>query len=100
MLAWLQLRRQVASNAESCALTTGTPHDYTCEDVGIYSSRDASGSLRQYTTEGPGAEVLGALLQTVWGVAPTHSAWHVLHNRTVSDYLWSLSDTPFSPFTR
>lgn len=33
---------------------------------------------------------MGALVSTVWGVAPTHQAWDPLHNRIKENYLWAV----------
>ena len=43
------------------------------------------------------AGVVSALLQTGWGVPPTHLSFSALHNRSHTDLLWSLG-TPSSPF--
>lgn len=43
--------------------------------------------------------VMGALVSTVWGVAPTHQAWDPLHNRIKENYLWAVGGTPFGPFS-
>lgn len=59
------------------AVQTGRPgalRQFACEDE---EDREAS-----HGRGGLGAEVMAALLRTVWGVAPTHSTWSVLHNRT------------------
>jgi len=42
---------------------------------------------------------LAALLQTVWGVAPTHEHFSGKSNKTEISYLWSTSRTPFGPFS-
>eukprot|EP00850_Spirogloea_muscicola_P012412 SM000080S22927 [mRNA] locus=s80:167969:177407:- [translate_table: standard] len=41
--------------------------------------------------------VLAAILQSGWGVSPTHTIWSEVHNRTIDDYRWALGQTPFSP---
>lgn len=43
--------------------------------------------------------IVGALLQTMWGVAPTHLSWSPKHNHTLIDYTWSVGQTPFGPFS-
>ncbi|CAI5507095.1 unnamed protein product, partial [Closterium sp. Naga37s-1] len=44
--------------------------------------------------------VLSAILQTAWGVAPTHEAWSAIHNASQHDYRWSGGITPMGPFSR
>ncbi|ERN03812.1 uncharacterized protein LOC18431963 [Amborella trichopoda] len=44
--------------------------------------------------------IVGSLLQTLWGVSPTHLSWSPLHNNTLVDYTWSMGQTPFGPFSR
>ena len=72
-------------------LSPGTPHTHACDDD-MGSTHDA------YNTRGVATDILAALLSTVWGVAPTQTTWSALHNRSRTDLLWALSDTPFSPF--
>ncbi|CAM6102131.1 unnamed protein product [Calypogeia fissa] len=43
--------------------------------------------------------VVGALLQTLWGVAPSHVTWSLPHNDSLEDYRWALGQTPFGPFS-
>eukprot|EP00252_Welwitschia_mirabilis_P006738 TRINITY_DN17640_c0_g1_i1.p1 TRINITY_DN17640_c0_g1~~TRINITY_DN17640_c0_g1_i1.p1 ORF type:complete len:684 (+),score=9.83 TRINITY_DN17640_c0_g1_i1:93-2144(+) len=43
--------------------------------------------------------IVGALLQSLWGVSPTHLTWSPRHNNTLVDYTWSVGQTPFGPFT-
>ncbi|GLJ32059.1 hypothetical protein SUGI_0645510 [Cryptomeria japonica] len=43
--------------------------------------------------------IVGALLQSLWGVAPTHLTWSPRHNHTLVDYTWSVGQTPFGPFS-
>lgn len=49
----------------------------------------------QFSPRDSSRAVLGALLQTGWGVAPTHTTYSTHLNDTEQDYLWSSSDTPF-----
>lgn len=44
-------------------------------------------------------EVIAALLQTVWGVTPTHLRWNSASHRQEIDYTWSMGLTPFGPFS-
>lgn len=43
--------------------------------------------------------LVAALLQTLWGVSPTHLTWSAQHNSTVADYRWAVGPTPFGPFS-
>lgn len=43
--------------------------------------------------------LVGSILQSMWGVSPTHSLWSPLHNSTLVDYTWSVGQTPFGPFS-
>jgi hypothetical protein len=43
--------------------------------------------------------IVGALLQTLFGVAPTHLRWSTQHNNSIVDYTWSVGQTPFGPFS-
>ncbi|CAI7915179.1 unnamed protein product, partial [Closterium sp. NIES-54] len=44
--------------------------------------------------------VLSAILQTAWGLAPTHEAWSAIHNASQHDYRWSGGITAMGPFSR
>lgn len=43
--------------------------------------------------------LIGSILQSMWGVAPTHLSWSPRHNNTLVDYTWSVGQTPFGPFS-
>ncbi|KAJ6842249.1 uncharacterized protein M6B38_302645 [Iris pallida] len=43
--------------------------------------------------------VVGSVLQSMWGVSPTHLSWSEQHNSTLVDYTWSVGQTPFGPFS-
>ncbi|KAL9262981.1 hypothetical protein AKJ16_DCAP13668 [Drosera capensis] len=43
--------------------------------------------------------LVGSILQSMWGVSPTHLSWSAKHNSTVVDYTWSFGHTPFGPFS-
>ncbi|KAF9604204.1 hypothetical protein IFM89_004910 [Coptis chinensis] len=43
--------------------------------------------------------LVGSILQSMWGVAPTHLLWSPRHNSTLVDYTWSIGQTPFGPFS-
>lgn len=43
--------------------------------------------------------IVGSVLQSMWGIAPTHLAWSLQHNSTLADYTWSVGQTPFGPFS-
>lgn len=47
----------------------------------------------------PARAVLGALLETGWGVARTHDVWSHHRSTVEQNYLWSIGDTPFGPFS-
>ncbi|KAJ0988090.1 hypothetical protein J5N97_006446 [Dioscorea zingiberensis] len=42
--------------------------------------------------------IVGSVLQSMWGVSPTHLSWSPEHNNTLVDYTWSVGQTPFGPF--
>ena len=44
--------------------------------------------------------LLAALLQTGWGVAPSHVRWSTAHNASVAELLWAVGRTPFGPYVR
>ncbi|KAK3226467.1 hypothetical protein Dsin_006329 [Dipteronia sinensis] len=43
--------------------------------------------------------LVGSILQSMWGVSPTHMLWSSSHNNTLVDYTWSVGQTPFGPFS-
>ncbi|KAI4387783.1 hypothetical protein MLD38_000185 [Melastoma candidum] len=43
--------------------------------------------------------LVGSILQSMWGVSPTHLLWSPIHNNTHVDYTWSVGNTPFGPFS-
>lgn len=43
--------------------------------------------------------IVGSILQSMWGVSPTHLSWSLRHNSTLVDYTWSVGQTPFGPFS-
>ncbi|KAF0904116.1 hypothetical protein E2562_031839 [Oryza meyeriana var. granulata] len=43
--------------------------------------------------------IIASVLQSMWGVSPTHQSWSPEHNATVVDYTWSTGHTPFGPFS-
>ncbi|KAG9159883.1 hypothetical protein Leryth_005642 [Lithospermum erythrorhizon] len=43
--------------------------------------------------------LVGSILQSMWGVSPTHLVWSPRHNNTLVDYTWSVGQTPFGPFS-
>ncbi|KAK3133996.1 hypothetical protein QOZ80_6AG0543710 [Eleusine coracana subsp. coracana] len=43
--------------------------------------------------------IIGSVLQSMWGISPTHMSWSSEHNATVVDYTWSSGHTPFGPFS-
>ena len=39
--------------------------------------------------------LLAGVLQSAWGVAPSHLSWGEPQNRSVADHLFSVGNTPF-----
>lgn len=62
--------------------------DYTCNGRHVV--------LQSRLLERP---IVGALLQTLWGVTPTHLRWSTQHNSSIVDYTWGVGQTPFGPFS-
>ncbi|EKX39432.1 hypothetical protein GUITHDRAFT_114391 [Guillardia theta CCMP2712] len=62
--------------------------DFSCADEMItVDPRDATRPM------------LGALLQTGWGVAPTHEHFSGKKQQAEVNYMWSAAATPFGPFS-
>ncbi|KAL0554948.1 hypothetical protein IC582_008878 [Cucumis melo] len=67
---------------------TQTVSDYSCNGRHVFThTRDLERPL------------VGSILQSMWGVSPTHLAWSSRHNDTIVDYSWSIGQTPFGPFS-
>merc|ERR1711998_456026 len=62
--------------------------DFSCSDEMV--TLDAGDSSRA---------TLGALLQTGWGVAPTHEHFSGKKQKVETSYLWLVAPTPFGPFS-
>lgn len=43
--------------------------------------------------------VLGAVLETAWGVAPSYQTWSSIRNEISEDYTFAAGFTPFGPFS-
>ncbi|WOK93899.1 hypothetical protein Cni_G02600 [Canna indica] len=43
--------------------------------------------------------IIGSILQSMWGISPTHQSWSPQHNSSLVDYTWSVGQTPFGPFS-
>ncbi|KAG6398298.1 hypothetical protein SASPL_139754 [Salvia splendens] len=43
--------------------------------------------------------LVGSILQSMWGISPTHMVWSPRHNSSLVDYTWSVGQTPFGPFS-
>ncbi|CAB4315687.1 unnamed protein product [Prunus armeniaca] len=43
--------------------------------------------------------LVGSILQSMWGVPPSHRLWSPRHNTTLVDYTWCVGQTPFGPFS-
>ncbi|KAJ7570454.1 hypothetical protein O6H91_01G120500 [Diphasiastrum complanatum] len=69
--------------------------------VGSYMIGDFHCNGRPITRRARDLErpIVGALLQTIWGVSPTHLTWSFQHNASLVDYTWSVGQTPFGPFS-
>ncbi|CAI0453537.1 unnamed protein product [Linum tenue] len=68
--------------------TTQTVSDYSCNGRHVFThTRDLERPL------------VGSILQSMWGVSPTHLSWSPRHNTTLVDYTWSVGQTPFGPFS-
>lgn len=67
---------------------TQTVSDYNCNGRHVFTqTRELDRSL------------IGSILQSMWGVSPTHLLWNPSHNGTLVDYTWSVGQTPFGPFS-
>ncbi|GLT36137.1 hypothetical protein SLA2020_105390 [Shorea laevis] len=65
-----------------------TVSDYSCNGRHVFT--------RTRELERP---LVGSILQSMWGVSPTHLSWSLRHNSTLVDYTWSIGQTPFGPFS-
>ncbi|KAL5988635.1 hypothetical protein ACLOJK_026733 [Asimina triloba] len=68
--------------------STQTVSDYTCNGRHVI--------MQARVLERP---IIGSILQSLWGVSPTHLSWSPRHNSTLVDYTWSVGQTPFGPFS-
>ncbi|GMH27032.1 hypothetical protein Nepgr_028875 [Nepenthes gracilis] len=67
---------------------TQTVSDYSCNGRHVFTqTRELERPL------------IGSILQSMWGVSPTHLVWSQRHNSTLVDYTWSVGRTPFGPFS-
>lgn len=65
-----------------------TVSDYSCNSRHVFTqTRELERPL------------VGSILQSMWGVSPTHLLWSSKHNSTLVDYTWSIGQTPFGPFS-
>lgn len=67
---------------------TQTVSDYSCNGRHVFT--------QTRELERP---IVGSILQSMWGVSPTHLSWSPRHNDTLVDYTWSIGQTPFGPFS-
>ncbi|KAK7316367.1 hypothetical protein VNO77_35359 [Canavalia gladiata] len=67
---------------------TQTVSDYSCNGRHVFT--------QTRELERP---IVGSILQSMWGVSPTHLSWSSQHNGTLVDYTWSMGQTPFGPFS-
>ncbi|XP_049395919.1 uncharacterized protein LOC125860064 [Solanum stenotomum] len=68
--------------------STQTVSDYSCNGRHVFT--------QTRELERP---IVGSILQSMWGVSPTHLVWSPRHNSTLVDYTWSVGQTPFGPFS-
>ncbi|GMJ04210.1 hypothetical protein like AT3G28720 [Hibiscus trionum] len=68
--------------------TAQTVSDYSCNGRHVFT--------RTRELQRP---LVGSILQSMWGVSPTHLIWSPTHNSTLVDYTWSVGQTPFGPFS-
>ncbi|KAF3682390.1 hypothetical protein T459_06961 [Capsicum annuum] len=68
--------------------STQTVSDYSCNGRHVFT--------QTRELERP---IVGSILQSMWGVSPTHLIWSSKHNSTLVDYTWSVGQTPFGPFS-
>ncbi|KAE8732011.1 ethylene-responsive transcription factor WRI1-like [Hibiscus syriacus] len=68
--------------------TAQTVSDYSCNGRHVFT--------RTRELQRP---LVGSILQSMWGVSPTHLIWSSMHNSTLVDYTWSVGQTPFGPFS-
>ncbi|KAH6774501.1 transmembrane protein [Perilla frutescens var. frutescens] len=68
--------------------STQTVSDYSCNGHHVFTqTRELERPL------------VGSILQSMWGVSPTHLVWSPRHNSSLMDYTWSVGQTPFGPFS-
>lgn len=67
---------------------TQTVSDYSCNGRHVFTQ-----------TRELERQLIGSILQSMWGVSPTHMLWSPRHNTTLVDYTWSIGQTPFGPFS-
>ncbi|KAL9157676.1 hypothetical protein ABFS82_08G020300 [Erythranthe guttata] len=68
--------------------STQTVSDYSCNGHHVFTqARELERPL------------VGSILQSMWGVSPTHLVWSPRHNSSLVDYTWSIGQTPFGPFS-
>lgn len=68
--------------------STQTVSDYSCNGRHVFTQ-----------TRELDRPLVGSILQSMWGVSPTHLLWSPRHNSTLVDYTWSVGQTPFGPFS-
>lgn len=86
-----RFHQSVAFNDMVIAIRTRnaqTVSDYSCNGRHVFTqTRELERPL------------IGSILQSMWGVSPTHLIWSPRHNTTLVDYTWSVGQTPFGPFS-
>eukprot|EP00002_Diphylleia_rotans_P027940 TRINITY_DN5628_c0_g1_i2.p1 TRINITY_DN5628_c0_g1~~TRINITY_DN5628_c0_g1_i2.p1 ORF type:complete len:660 (+),score=133.89 TRINITY_DN5628_c0_g1_i2:55-2034(+) len=86
-----RFHQSVSNNNIIVAVQTRTGRvalDFQCDDATIYlDSTDATRA------------VLGSVLETAYGIAPSYSLWDAAHHTAHVDYLWCIGKTPFGYFS-
>ena len=62
--------------------------------------RSCNGQSMQFDPRDASRAVLGALLQTAFGVAPTHRFWNPFLNDSETNFMWDIGHTPFAYFSK
>lgn len=68
-------------------------------NVQTVSDYSCNGRYVMTNTRNLNRDIVGSVLQSMWGVTPTHLTWSPEHNNTMVDYTWSVGQTPFGPFS-
>lgn len=69
-------------------MSSQTVSDYSCNGRHVITQ-----------TRNLNRAIVSSVLQSMWGVTPTHLTWNKERNDTLVDYTWSVGQTPFGPFS-